>query len=287
MVAVSSPILAMLILINQANTNLMVSNYLRSPLTMLLMPLWLGLITNGHWGKFIAARKDREPSAFLSIRPISSTAMVAIKLKAAAASVAVGCLIAGIMMLAVSLLSGTLADTTRQWTAITHSPSLFHAVAAACVALALILISTWKLSVENMFVVLTGRNWLVVLFFAAIFAVFMAIVLAGQWIYLNREYQALLRESVPYVVWALLGIKLLLAIWIFAALRRRRLLTGSDVACVLGFWILGAVGLCGILCWLIPNSVAPWHTIAPCAVIAVPLVRIALAPLALAWNRHR
>jgi hypothetical protein len=287
MVAVSAPILAALILINQSNTNLCESHFLRSPLTMLLLPLLLGLSANGHWGKFIASRKDREPSAFLSIRPISSTAMVAVKLKAAAASVAVGCLIAGIMTIAILLLSGTLADTSRQWTAITHSSSPLHAFAAACVALALIVVCTWKLSVETMFIILTGRSWLVVLFYAAVFPVFLAMVLAAQWIYLNREYQAVLRESVPYAVWTLLGIKLLLAIWIFAALRRRRLLTGSDMAYVLGFWILGVVGLCGILCWLIPNSVAPWYMMAPCAVVAVPLVRMALGPLALAWNRHR
>jgi hypothetical protein len=285
--ALTTPIVAAGIMIGQLNPNKIRNDFLQSPLILLVLPLFLGYFCNGHWGKFIASRKDREPSAFLSIRPISCAAMVAIKLKAAAASVAVGCLIAGIMMLAVSLLSGTLMESARQWTSITHSPSLFHAVAAAFVAIALIVFCTWRLSVENMFIILSGRNWLVVLFFAAIITALLAVVLAAQWIHLNREYQALLRESVPYAVWTLLAIKLLLAIWIFAALRRRRLLAGSDMAYVLGFWILGVVCLCGILCWLIPNSLVPWYMMAPCAVIAVPLVRIILAPLALAWNRHR
>ena len=52
-------------------------------------------------------------------------------------------------------------------------------------------------------------------------------------------------------------------------------------------WPLIAVSLCILLCWLVPSELAPWYLIAACVVLVMPLVRISLAPLALAWNRHR
>ena len=56
---------------------------------------------------------------------------------------------------------------------------------------------------------------------------------------------------------------------------------------LVGVWLAGVGGLFAVLCWLVPCDVAPWYVLASCAVLAVPLVRIGLAPLAVAWNRHR
>ena len=47
------------------------------------------------------------------------------------------------------------------------------------------------------------------------------------------------------------------------------------------------VGLFGLLMWLVPQEWAGPGLLAGLSVLAMPLTRIALAPLALAWNRHR
>ena len=74
---------------------------------------------------------------------------------------------------------------------------------------------------------------------------------------------------------------------LFRAVRRRRLLDGRAVARLVSLWLAGVVGLFAVLCRLVPSDAARWHLLAPGAVLAVPLVRISLAPLAVAWNRHR
>ena len=75
--------------------------------------------------------------------------------------------------------------------------------------------------------------------------------------------------------------------WLVHALRRRRLIDPPLLTRLLGAWLLSAVCLTALTCWLVPARLAPWHLVAACVVLALPLVRISLAPLALAWNRHR
>jgi hypothetical protein len=39
--------------------------------------------------------------------------------------------------------------------------------------------------------------------------------------------------------------------------------------------------------WLLPTILFPRHVLALVAILAVPLTRLAAAPLAVDWNRHR
>jgi len=45
--------------------------------------------------------------------------------------------------------------------------------------------------------------------------------------------------------------------------------------------------LYGLLVWITPAVLFRRHALALLAILAVPLARVAAAPLALAWNRHR
>ena len=47
------------------------------------------------------------------------------------------------------------------------------------------------------------------------------------------------------------------------------------------------IDLVALLAWLVPEGVLPLYGLALTAVLTVPLARLAAAPLALAWNRHR
>jgi len=216
---------------------------------------------------------------------MSSAAMVAAKLKAAAASIMLAFCLAIIISIAVLVKAGCLTESGLRLTAITQSSSPFYNVACVCAIIALIAACTWRLSVENMLFTLSGRRWLTLPFIFLIFPVYFInfnIVIHANW-----RYDAILWAIAQYAVWTLATMKLFLAAWTFATLRRRRMLTGDDIAYATGFWVFGVLCLFGILYWLIPRDLAPWHFWASCSVIAVPLVRMALGPLALAWNRHR
>ena len=73
---------------------------------------------------------------------------------------------------------------------------------------------------------------------------------------------------------------------VHVVLRRHAVAQGLVVRLLVA-WLVAAVTLIGLLSWLIPGTLAPRYLVASCVVLALPLVRISLAPLALAWNRHR
>ena len=56
---------------------------------------------------------------------------------------------------------------------------------------------------------------------------------------------------------------------------------------LVGLWLTVAVALLLLAAWLLPANLFAWPVAISCVVLAVPAVRIGLAPLALAWNRHR
>ena len=94
-------------------------------------------------------------------------------------------------------------------------------------------------------------------------------------------------DALPWVAGGAVVLKFLLAAWALRALCRRGELKPGAVAKLLGVWGLVAVGLFGLLLWLVPSGLVPAYGLALGVVLFVPLARLAVAPLALAWNRHR
>jgi hypothetical protein len=82
-------------------------------------------------------------------------------------------------------------------------------------------------------------------------------------------------------------LKFAVAAWVLRALHARGYLGPAAVAKVLGAWLLTAAVLFGLLVWLVPEGAAPAYGLALGVVLAVPLARLLVSPLALAWNRHR
>ena len=115
----------------------------------------------------------------------------------------------------------------------------------------------------------------------------MGIVLIGCWVFMHPEYHADLLAALPWALGLAAALKLLLGAWLVRVCIRRHLLQPRLVVHLLVAWLLTTAGLTGLLCWLIPDGLASWHLITACVVLVMPLVRISLAPIALAWNRHR
>jgi len=65
------------------------------------------------------------------------------------------------------------------------------------------------------------------------------------------------------------------------------LLSGRAVMLALAAWATFAAALFAGLAWLIPAESVGRIPLAEGVALAVPIARIGLAPLALAWNRHR
>src|SRR5205085_787849 len=93
--------------------------------------------------------------------------------------------------------------------------------------------------------------------------------------------------ALPWVAGGAVGLKVLLAgVAIRSLVRRGELEAGATVR-LLGAWCLAAVGLFALLSWLVPPGLVTGYGLALGVVLSLPLARLACAPLALAWNRHR
>jgi MFS family permease len=77
------------------------------------------------------------------------------------------------------------------------------------------------------------------------------------------------------------------AIWVAVRLYRSRLLPDRTLVIGAVAWCATVIGLAGVLAWWIASQFFPRYLFVLVAILAVPLVRLAAAPLALDWNRHR
>jgi hypothetical protein len=103
-----------------------------------------------------------------------------------------------------------------------------------------------------------------------------------RWLYLDRTLAML-----PWLTGAAVVGKLLLAAWALRALRRQNLVAQHTVAAAVSVWLVAAAGLGVLAWWLVPTGYIPEVLPPLLAVLCLPGARLASAPLALSWNRHR
>ncbi|HKB47693.1 MAG TPA: hypothetical protein VKC57_08355, partial [Ktedonobacterales bacterium] len=153
--------------------------------------------------------------------------------------------------------------------------------------LAVFIVATWKQLVQSLHIGLTGRAWIVK---GSVLLTLTFLILLGpivEWISDTPSVQRALWNDLPLILAALVGLKMSTAAWIATRLDRSRLL--GDRALVLGAacWCVAVLALYAVLVWFFSTPFVARYVLALIAILAVPLARIAAAPLALAWNRHR
>lgn len=165
--------------------------------------------------------------------------------------------------------------------------SAVGAIGIVLLALLLLPALTWKFSVENMFIGLCGRKWVVNFFIPGTAVAFWSLPALGWWLYKSPAVLQFLINAAPYLLVLLVAVKLALAGHVYRVLRRRQLIEPAAAQRVAAVWLAAVILLSGLALALIPSAILPWHTAVCSAILLVPIVRIGLAPLSLAWNRHR
>jgi hypothetical protein len=228
------------------------------------------------WSKF-------EMTSFLATRPVTAAALFRAKLVMAAISAAAAWLIVlpviGMFLLQLGML-GSLREVAQ-------AAGYGKMLSAALAILAAAVVMTWLNLVQNMWLSLTGRAWLLniaILLGAAMFLVGGAV---GFWIYLHPAWYPAVKAAVPWLITCLLLLKLVVAVSVLAALDRWRLVARGWLAAFVGIWGLAVAGLCLAAYFYLPSEQFPLTTAAAAFAIGIPFSRLAVAPLALAWNRHR
>ena len=85
----------------------------------------------------------------------------------------------------------------------------------------------------------------------------------------------------------LVTLKTIVALGVYRALARRRVLTEGALVASAALWCAGVLALYGTAVWFWDTTLLPHYVMATMAILVVPLARASAAPLAFDWNRHR
>jgi hypothetical protein len=261
---------------------------------LVFYPLLGVLLTPPCMAGFAAATVSRANSdvhdswgvtPFDATRPLTSAALIAAQLEVAIWSTLAAwlqVLIAIPLALTLSSSWPVVIERTTRWI---EAEGTLRAVAIVSLGFLGLLGLTWKQLVQNLYIGLTGREWVVkasVVFALSYLAVFGPLV---GWI-LSLYVMVLATNALPWIAAALIGLKLSAAAWIATRLHRQRLLNDRALVTVAACWLVVVLALYGLLSWLVTTPLIPRVLLATVAVLAIPLARLSAAPLALAWNRH-
>jgi hypothetical protein len=228
---------------------------------------------------------------FLSTRPISGGQIVVAKMKTAAIStLASWALVLTITPLWLHLKCDTenLGNVWGMYRTV-YAPLSQCAIAVITVMAAMMI--TWSLLVSSIWRGYSGRTW----FFYTLVGVSIA-MLFGSLVFLawcfefDDDHGSFVVAFLPWIPWMLAGVfivKCWLAVWVLHAAKRRNAISQRTIALYTVCWLVATVCFLG-WAWLVsPRVIWLRDLLMLAALLAVPIARIAAAPLAVAWNRHR
>ena len=224
---------------------------------------------------------------FTATRPLTSAQLIAAKLQMAILSTLAAWVV---VLVAVPLgFAWSGADTVpiewARWAIDTIGAA--RAIALGLLVLGALIVTTWMMLVQGLYLGLTGREWIVKTSGFVGLVIVMAIGPTYEWISDNADVRRWLWDAWTMFPVALAVLKVMAAIWIARRLFHTRLI--SDRAMVVGAacWTCAVFVLYAVFVWWVDTPLIQRHMLAVFAILAVPLVRLSAAPLALAWNRHR
>jgi hypothetical protein len=250
---------------------------------LLVAPLTIAMVAGGALGNLHDPSSKPETAAFVLTRPVTSLSLLKAKLLAAA----IGTLMTWILVLVVLTLFLFRPGFAESVGDVARSVTVWKAIAVPILALALLMFVTWKNTVENLWIALTGKDWISSAFVSAGMMLLFCGGGAGLWIYFHPEYHAMALAAVPWLIRSLLAGKLLVAAIVVWSLARSRLAGHTAIVLLLCGWCAMVIGFCALALWIVPAGQVSAANLVSGLALFVPFSRLAGAPLALEWNRHR
>jgi hypothetical protein len=221
---------------------------------------------------------------FLALRPIATATLVRGKIQMALASV----LVAYVPVLLGVLLLFTWPGFVDAAFEAARAAGAAKTAAVVLAALVVPVLLTWKGLVESLWLGLLGREWLVNAFAFAAAGLIGCATLFGLWLAFHPEVKPLLWSLVPWGVGLLVILKAIVAATVLRGLVVGvRLVRATTAGLLLAGWAAIVAGLCLFAWWRLPPGIVSPSMVVAAIVLAIPFSRVAGAPLALDWNRHR
>jgi hypothetical protein len=254
---------------------------------MVVMPLVLSVVWGFALAKFDLFQSMSELPVYISVRPMTNGGLVIAKLVMALAASALTWLVTVAAAAFCLAIVGTGTLFSKAGLVTPFGPVSYL---TGCVpALLLLVIWTWKNLVAGIGTGLTGRAWIIRLFplwRSTLLMGLFALVVAAR-TYVNFR-EALLHWLTGILIVCLVA-KIIVSIAAFVWGMRRNAITARAIGWIAGGWLVCgffAAGYADHVCRAI-NRPDLWIWVALCGFLILPLADLAIAPLALAWNRHR
>jgi hypothetical protein len=153
----------------------------------------------------------------------------------------------------------------------------------------LAILFTWKNLVGGSASGLTGRRWVVLLFTFWRLAGLIGLAALMVALKFHEHVKDELLPWLPVCLWFCLMLKLGVSMVAFRVGWRRHTTTLGAIGWITGGWLAGGlfVAAYGALICQALHHPELWLQVALAGFLALPLAELAIAPLALAWNRHR
>ena len=256
-------------------------------LFVLLTPPFLAGFAGAIAGGSGRQGSDSGGATFAATRPLTSAALVAAKFRMAMWSTLLTWLLV-FVSLEVALTHSGSWPRVGGWIGETIDVAgRPHAAALSFLIIAGLLASTWKQLVQSLYIRLAGRDWLVRA--SVVMRLSMLVVLFPllDSFFRKEGVFAFVWDDWPWILAALVVVKMTAVNWVLPRLHRSRLVSESTLVTGAVSWVVLVLSLYGLLVWLISTPpLVPRYGPILLAILAVPLARISAAPLALGWSRH-
>ena len=233
--------------------------------------------------------KSRAFITFLATRPMSSGAMVAAKLRMTALSLLLMFAITAVEIAIWIVAAGDTEEASALGRLFLMTFPGWRAPAVLVLGVVTVPALVWSMATAGFPIVLSGRNWVLLSFNLALIAGAMGFGAAVIGLTHHPAHLARLIAALPWLVLAATVIKVIVATLAFRACRQRGLIGTRSILVLIAAAL--ALAACAIVLTALLSEAKllplPMSVVLLGVVMLVPLGRLALAPLALEWNRHR
>jgi hypothetical protein len=226
-------------------------------------------------------------SSFIATRPIPVTALVIAKLKVAVLATLAAWSVALAAASVWLVESGHQETLWKLLTLLVREYPWWRVGAILLLTAVGPFVLTWRLLVDNLWIGLTGRQWIVRASLLACSVGLTAAAILSALVVGNPEFGTRVWAVLPWWAGGAVLVKLLAFTGVARALLQRGIVRAPTVAKLLALWTLIAAILFGLGWAVAPAKSVPLSLLAFAVLLSIPAVRLAAAPLALAWSRHR
>lgn len=248
---------------------------------LIAFPIFCSGAFSAAMGKFdFWSNKVPTFNSFYATRAFSTSGFIFTKWLAAAISTLLVWAIL-LALLFVFFLSSTTAEQAKILQL--FGPSSVAAAGRIALIVLLLMFITWRNQVTGFFIPMLGRAWFTHTLTAVSWLQVAVLGGLGMWAVKVPGLRERITSYLPAILCAIAVVKVVIAIGVVRMLRQRSIVPASQWKKLSTIWFGSAAVLVAILCGI----AGPRAMLIPVAILMLPMVRIALAPLTLSLNRHR